>query len=496
MPFSTYLAQLLSDFELAVSQSGVGRTQAGNILQLALADIQKNDLDAAESSLKNFNGQLPAAGLVMLGIIAGLRRDQEVCTTCFTEAVEDTEAEFDVLCLAGDFARHFDFPEIAFKAYDRAIEIAPHASHAHLRRGQAYSETGDVTAAIDDLRRATLLQPNLCKAHTALGDEYRSANMTDAAYKSYQTALEIDPKNADAQSGLDQTLAMVVPQWHSTMLNDTNRNQAFENAISSAVTSGCTVLDLGTGTGLLSMMAAHAGAAHVTGCESVGILADTAERIVRQNGFGDRISVLHKRSQDLVPGEDIQEPANILVAEIVDTGLLGENIIASIADAKKRLCKAEATIIPQGATVYAVPIESEALSNERKVESASGFDISFFNSLRPNMYLQTDLSKYQWQMLSNPVQVFDFDFTQDIPEAHEESYRVTPHTDGVAHGIAFWFDLHLNSEITLSTSPVAPPTHWHQAVYIFSNPPEIKQNEPIRLNASHTGNKITLILES
>ena len=496
MPFPDHLTQLLSDFELAVSQSRVGRTQAGRTLQLALENIQNNELDAAESCLKNFDSQMHNAGFVMQGIIAGLRRNMEACTICFMKAVEDSEAEFDVLCIAGDFARHFDCPEIAFKAYDRAIDIAPHASHAHLRRGQAYSETGDVTAAIDDLRRATLLQPNLTAAHTALGDEYRSANMTDAACKCYQAALEIDPQNTAAQSGLDQTLAMVVPQWHSAMLNDLIRNQAFEDAISGAVTSGCTVLDLGAGTGLLSMMAARAGAGHVTGCEAVGILADTAEKIVRQNGFDDQISILHKRSQDLMLGEDINKPVDILVAEIVDAGLLGENIIASIADAKKRLCKADATVIPQSAAVYAVPIECEALSKARKVDTASGFDISSFNTLRPNMYLQTDLSKYQWQMLSNPVQVFDFDFTQDIPVSRDNSYAVTPHTDGVAHGIAFWFDLHLNSEITLSTSPGGPPTHWHQAVYIFSEPAEVKQNEPVRFKASHTLSKITLTMDS
>jgi tetratricopeptide (TPR) repeat protein len=97
------------------------------------------------------------------------------------------------LCLTGDLDRHFSFLEITVKAFDRIMEIVPHASNALLRRGKIFSEAGGVLAVIDDFLRATLLQPNLCKARVALGDEYRSANMTDAACKCYHTALDIDP---------------------------------------------------------------------------------------------------------------------------------------------------------------------------------------------------------------------------------------------------------------------------------------------------------------
>ncbi|NKB20797.1 MAG: tetratricopeptide repeat protein [Alphaproteobacteria bacterium] len=496
MTASDRLFELLANFEVAVSQSGVARTAGGKSLLSALTHLSDGALNEADAALSEFEGDMVAAGSTLAGIIANERKDFDNCKIFLLKAIDADDPEFDILCLTGDFSRHFGFLELAIKAYDRAIEIAPHASHAHLRRGQVYSEAGDVSAAIDDLLRATLLQPNLISAQVALGDEYRSANMTDAACKCYRAALDIDPQNAAAQSGLDHTLALVLPQWHSAMLNDTNRNQAFEEAIKAVVTPGCSVLDIGTGTGLLAMMASRAGAATVTGCESVGVLAETAKTIVNQNGFKNRISILHKRSQDMTLDEDIDEPADVLVAEIVDAGLLGENVLTAIDDARRRLCKPDVTIIPAAATVYAVPIESEDLAHERMVDTASGFDISLFNALRPNMYLQTNLSKYQWQMLSDPVPVFSFDFTQNTLASREESFRLTPHTDGVAHGVAFWFDLHLSSEITLSTSPAAPPTHWHQAVYTFSEPMEIKQNEPVRLFASHDERKITLSLET
>jgi predicted RNA methylase len=69
------------------------------------------------------------------------------------------------------------------------------------------------------------------------------------------------------------------------MLNDTNRNDAFVEAIKAAVTTSSTVLDIGTGTELLAMIASRAEAAKVTGYELVGVLAQTASEIVKQNGF-------------------------------------------------------------------------------------------------------------------------------------------------------------------------------------------------------------------
>ena len=494
MNYSHRFEQLINDFELNLSQSSVCRTSAGEFIISALTFIKNDLLDKAETILLSHAGQMPAAGSTLLGVIAGLRKNPQCCETYFLKVIEDTNSEFNLICLAGDFARFFGLMKIAIKAYDCAISISPHSGHAFLQRGRTCSEAGDVSAAIDDLHRAIMLQPNLISAHISLGDEYRSANMTDAAYKCYRAALNIDPQNFKAQAGLDLTLALALPPWHSAMLNDEIRNQAFEKAIKSAVKPGCSVLDIGTGTGLLAMVASRAGAKRVIGCESVGFLAEAAREIVRQNNLEDDISILHKWSKDLTMCKDIMEPVDILVAEIVDTGLLGENIIETISDAKQRLCKPGATIIPYGASVYAAPIESQEITLERRVSMANGFDISLLNSLRPNIYIQTDLSKYDWRMLTEPVQIFDLDFTSEQPLLEQESFCLTPHSDGTAHCIAFWFDLHLIPGITLSTAPEKPATHWKQAVYTFSDPVEVKQNEPIRINASRNQSKITLSL--
>eukprot|EP00966_Prymnesium_polylepis_P024041 553550-Prymnesium_polylepis.1 len=75
------------------------------------------------------------------------------------------------------------------------------------------------------------------------------------------------------------------------MLCDERRNGAYHRAICRAVASlpkGSVVLEIGSGSGLLAMMAAKAGASNgvrVVGCEMHGVMAVAAQRVVAANGF-------------------------------------------------------------------------------------------------------------------------------------------------------------------------------------------------------------------
>jgi predicted RNA methylase len=78
---------------------------------------------------------------------------------------------------------------------------------------------------------------------------------------------------------------------HEVMLRDDIRNQAYRRAIFANVRKGDVVLDVGAGTGILSLFAAQAGARTVYAVERTTI-ADLARRIVIKNGYGDRIEVI------------------------------------------------------------------------------------------------------------------------------------------------------------------------------------------------------------
>lgn len=97
------------------------------------------------------------------------------------------------------------------------------------------------------------------------------------------------------------------------------------------------VLDIGTGTGLLSMMAVVAGADSVIACDAFTSMLDCARKVVKRNGFADKIKLIPKRSTELVVGVDLPYRCNILVTEVFDTELIGEGAISTFNHAHREL---------------------------------------------------------------------------------------------------------------------------------------------------------------
>lgn len=129
-----------------------------------------------------------------------------------------------------------------------------------------------------------------------------------------------------------------VPSWHWNMLSDTLRNDRYDTAIKEVIETydgAPSVLDIGTGSGLLAMMAARAGAVHVYGCEMDASLAQTAQKIVAENGLSDRVTVFPKMCSELVVGEDLPRDfkADVIVTETMGDNFCSEMLVGSLTDA-------------------------------------------------------------------------------------------------------------------------------------------------------------------
>ena len=115
--------------------------------------------------------------------------------------------------------------------------------------------------------------------------------------------------------------------YHFPMIADTTRNGCFDRAIINHLrkrpAAAAHVLDIGSGSGLLAMMAARAGAQQVVSLEMVPQLAAAARHIVDANGYGDAVSVVGQMSTSVQPAE-VGGRFDLLVCEIVDDQLLGE----------------------------------------------------------------------------------------------------------------------------------------------------------------------------
>jgi predicted RNA methylase len=102
-------------------------------------------------------------------------------------------------------------------------------------------------------------------------------------------------------------------------LRDQERTSAFRAAINEVVRPGDHVLEIGAGSGILSLFACAAGAATVTAVEIDPALAELVTLTARENGFDDRLTVINGDGQDVeLP------PVDVVIAELIDTGLLDE----------------------------------------------------------------------------------------------------------------------------------------------------------------------------
>src|SRR5262249_35825905 len=156
------------------------------------------------------------------------------------------------------------------------------------------------------------LKPDYPWAFNNLGALYRDLKLPGQAIKAFKRAVALKPDFAEAKANLKAAYRDLISAWHFTMLHDKRRNDVYESAIARTV-KGKRVLEIGTGTGLLAMLAAKAGAKSVVTCEAVDVIAERAREIIAANGLKDRIAVIAKRSSDLVVGKDLAERAEVLI---------------------------------------------------------------------------------------------------------------------------------------------------------------------------------------
>jgi predicted RNA methylase len=131
----------------------------------------------------------------------------------------------------------------------------------------------------------------------------------------------------------DDFPADVIPiQYHFNMLSDGARMDGFHRAIQLAVQPGTKVVDLGGGTGVLSWFAAAQGAAHVWCVEMLPEMAAAARAALDDNEHGDRVEVVNVDANAFLP----PEPVDVVLCEMLHTGLLREKQLQVIGSFKRR----------------------------------------------------------------------------------------------------------------------------------------------------------------
>lgn len=305
------------------------------------------------------------------------------------------------------------------------------------------------------------------------------------ALAAFEALAERPPTDPQLQRLLNQVYRRLVPRWHFAMLNDAGRNAAYRRALSALDLRGKTVLDVGSGSGLLAMMAADLGALHVYSCEAVEAIARLARRIVAVNRKAHVVEVIPRQSFDLAVGRDLHAPADVLVTETIDCGLVGEGLLPIVRHARQELLAAGAAVVPSRGTLHAALLESAEVHANNFAFVADVYDVTLFNEFSTFEYFPVRLDTWNHRLLSDPVDLFRFDFAADPLDPEAVEIDVEARSTGTVHGVVMWFTVELVPGVTLSNAPTGRSSHWMQAVQCFEHPMPVSAGQLVRISAAH-----------
>ena len=277
-----------------------------------------------------------------------------------------------------------------------------------------------------------------------------------------------------------------LPGWYVPMLGDDCRNGAYRAALERALAGRpeALVLDIGAGCGLLSMMAVQAGAGQVVGCESDAGILEAAREIVAANGFDGSIALVGKDCRNMQAPGDLPRKADLALIELFDCSLIGEGILHFLAHAREHLLADDASYLPAAARIRAMLVEY-------RIDRVWDIDASLLNPFRATPgFVNVDASKLDYRPLTEPFDVFSFDFATAGPAPQEQLLRVPAIASGVAGAVLFWFDLGLGEQHWISNAPGAGQApHWKQGLQFL---PEVQVAAGIELPllASHNGSAL------
>lgn len=282
----------------------------------------------------------------------------------------------------------------------------------------------------------------------------------------------------------------LIPRWHFAMLNDHERNDALAVALERQITPGSRVLDIGSGTGLLAMMAIRAGASHVTSCETNPVMAEIAREIVADHDMADVITIVPKRSTDLVVGRELPAPVDFLVSEIVDCGLIGEGILPTISHAREHLLAPGGQMLPRSARLLGCLVDSPVAASLNQAGTAAGFDVRQINTVATQGHFPIRLNTWPHRIVSDVVELAHFDLVHDALTDGSSEVHLTATEQGTAHALVVWFEMDLGAGVVIRNSPDNLRSHWMQALVPIGGPLAVSGGDRVPLTLTWAGTRL------
>ncbi|KRZ51970.1 Protein arginine N-methyltransferase 6, partial [Trichinella nativa] len=247
----------------------------------------------------------------------------------------------------------------------------------------------------------------------------------------------------------------------------------------SSFISGKVVLDVGAGTGILSLFACQAGAKLVHAVEASDIV-NHMRRIISDNNVVDKVQVHN------VPVEKLQLQGSVdcIVSEWMGYGLMTEWMLPSVIAARNRWLRKDGLMFPERVHMYIIPVG--------QTQAESWYDVMKLYGVDMDRMVHQEYENMIGKMVCHdiaPEEVMGIQaklFELDLRTVQEEDLQSLKGKfscecigRGDVFGFCIWFNALFPAQVELDTAPFEAPTHWLQTV-LYVKPFQVEQSDVIQ----------------
>ncbi|XP_077427443.1 protein arginine N-methyltransferase 9 isoform X2 [Vanacampus margaritifer] len=258
------------------------------------------------------------------------------------------------------------------------------------------------------------------------------------------------------------------------------------------------ILDVSEGFSLLSLIAASQGGVKAYSSVEKRKQQEVLGRLARANG------VLEGSLEFwLNHGEDEQGPLqrpsreklwSAILLDCVETcGLVRQKLMEK-ASLARCLLEHGGRVFPHKMVVFGMLVESDTLLLESAVqgrEPTLDFNIApFINQFTVPVHVFLDFSTLACRHLSEPAELFVLNLMDANANYDDREVQIRTTTSGRITAVPFWYDIHLDEDICVST--LAPNSHWKQAAVVLQRPLEVAAGEQVRLMVKFRNSSISV----
>ncbi len=265
---------------------------------------------------------------------------------------------------------------------------------------------------------------------------------------------------------------------YGQMITDDVRMTAYSTALRRFIKPSSVVLDIGTGPGILALLACQFGAGSVYAIEPDNAI-EVARELAAVNGFGDRIHFIQKVSTEV----DVPVKADVIISDLRGVLPLFQSHLPSIIDARQRLLASEGILIPQRDMLWATVVEAKELHADLTSawdKNPFQLDLKAARQIVMNAWRKARMRPEQLLVEPKLWTTLDYATIQTSDISGEITWKARK--PGTGHGLCMWFDTLLSEGVGFSNAPTAPELIYGSAFFPWPEPVSLLPGDTITLS--------------